>query len=118
MVRAKLRGDAMPKYAIMFHYRPGAVRAMMDRPEDRAAIVGRAAESVGGRLEAYYWALGSFDGLIILEVPNGRAAASVQMVMAGTGAVDHVETHELFPAEGLNELLQRAKSVPYSPPGG
>jgi uncharacterized protein with GYD domain len=108
----------MPKYAIMFHYRPGAVRAMMDRPEDRAAIVAQAAESLGGKLEAYYWALGPFDGLIILDVPDGRAAASVQMVMAGTGAVDQIETHELFPAERLNDLLQRAKSVPYSPPGG
>ncbi len=108
----------MPKYATMFRYRPGAVRAMMDRPEDRAAIVGKAAESVGGRLEGYYWMLGPYDGLIILDLPDGRAAASVQMVMAGTGAVDEVETHELFAADGLDELQQRAKSVTYSPPGG
>ena len=108
----------MPKYAVTFRYRPGAVRAMMDRPEDRAAIVGKAAESVGGKLDAYYWMLGPLDGLIILDLPDGRAAASVQLVMAGTGAVDHVETHELFTADSLDELVQRAKGVTYSPPGG
>ncbi len=108
----------MPKYALMFRYRPGAVRAMMDRPEDRAAIVGTAAGSVGGKLDAYYWMLGPMDGLIILDLPDGRAAASVQLVMAGTGAVDHVETHELFSADALDELVHRAKGVTYSPPGG
>lgn len=108
----------MPKYALMFKYRPGAVRAMMDRPEDRAAIVSRAAESMGGSLDAYYWTLGPNDGLIILDLPNGQAAASVQLTMAGTGAVDQVETHELFASDEINELLRQAKAVPYTPPGG
>jgi uncharacterized protein with GYD domain len=108
----------MPMYATMFQYQAAALKLMVERPEDRGAVVNRAAESLGGRVVSYYWSVGNFDGLVILDLPDGTAAAAVQLVMEGTGAVRHVETHEIFPADELPELLQQTARVRYSPPGG
>jgi uncharacterized protein with GYD domain len=108
----------MPMYATMFQYQAAALKLMVERPEDRGAVVNQAAESLGGRVVGYYWSIGEFDGLVILDLPDGTAAAAVQLVMAGTGAVKHVETHEIFPADTLTELLRETGRVSYSPPGG
>ncbi len=108
----------MPMFVTLFRYQPAALKLMVERPENRAVVVSEAAESLGGRLVGYYWMLGHFDGLAILDLPDSGAAAEVQLVMAGTGAVRHVETHELFPAETLPELMQQTARVSYMPPGG
>ncbi len=105
-------------YVTMFQYQPAALKLMVERPEDRGAIVSQAAESLGGRVVGYYWVLGDFDGLVIFDLPDGTAAAAVQLVMAGTGAVRHVETHEIFPGDTIPELLQQTARVSYLPPGG
>jgi uncharacterized protein with GYD domain len=108
----------MPMYATTFRYQPAALKLMVERPEDRGAIVGEAAKSLGGRVVGYYWSVGDFDGLVIFELPDGDAAAAVQMVMAGTGAVSRVQTNEIFPADTLQDLLKETARVAYAPPGG
>ena len=109
----------MAKYAIFFTLKAETVTAMMDKPSDRAAVVGKLLESVGGSLEAYYWMLGAWDGFVIATAPDGASAASVSIAVSSTGAFGHLETHELFDSSEVNGLLERAKrfSAQYTPPG-
>ncbi|SRR5579875_1375072 len=109
----------MAKYAVFFKMTGETINRMIDHPSDRRAMVNRAAEQVGGRLEAYYWMFGPHDGIVIIEAPDSVSAASVSVAVASTGAFDHMETRELIDARDIGAVLDKAKSVrqAYQPPG-
>jgi uncharacterized protein with GYD domain len=113
------RGGRVAKYAIFFTLKPETVSGMMQKPSDRAAVVSKLLESVGGTLEAYYWMLGQWDGFVVGNAPDGASAAAVSLAVSSTGAFGHLETHEVFDANQINDLLERAKSSvgQYTPPG-
>lgn len=91
----------------------------VESPEDRRGPVAKLAETVGGRLEAYYWMFGQYDGFAIFECPDSAAAAALVLPANTSGAFKHVETHELIAAGNLVAVLERAKTLrpSYRPPG-
>jgi uncharacterized protein with GYD domain len=105
------------KYLVLFTFKGETLKAYMKRPSDRAAAVGAAAASVGGRLESYYWMFGQHDGLAILDLPDSSAAARLAMTVSATGAFTHLETHELFSADQVQQIMQTAAGVEYAAPG-
>jgi uncharacterized protein with GYD domain len=107
----------VPKYVSMFNFKGEALKAMMDKPADRAAVVRELAESAGGILDAYYFTLGQYDGLAIWEVPDSASAAAICVRVTSSGAFSHFETHELLPADQINPILQKAGQLTYRPPG-
>lgn len=107
----------MAKYAVFFRFTGATVKAMMDRPRDRAAVVATLAESAGGRMEAYYLMFGGWDGFVIVEMPDSAAAAAMSLAVSSTGAFAQVETHELVEAGDLQDILARSASLSYTPPG-
>ncbi len=108
----------MAKYALFFMLKGETVAHAMEHPSDRTAVVGKAAEAAGGKLEAYYWMLGDRDGFVILDLPDATAAAAVSLAVSSTGAFGHLATSELFDATEVNEILAKAKGIKarYSPP--
>ena len=107
----------MAKYAIFFSLKGETVRAMMDKPSDRVAVVRKTVRSLGGRLDAYYWMFGKHDGFVIVDLPDSKSAAAVSLAVSSTGAFGHIETHELIEAGDVNDILAQAKGVSYTPPG-
>ena len=107
----------MARYAIFFTFKGETVKAMMDKPVDRAAAATEIVEAAGGRMEAYYLMFGAWDGMCIAELPDSSAAAAVSLRVSSSGAFAHVETHELLTAEELVGALQAAGGLAYSPPG-
>lgn len=107
----------MPKFLTLYTFKGETLKAYMKKPTDRAAIVDEAAKSVGGSLDAYYWMLGQYDGLAILDLPDSAAAARLAMTVSSSGAFTHLETHELFSADQVLHLMQGTKGVDYAAPG-
>ena len=109
----------MPKFVSLFSLTSDTLARMIEHPEDRRGPVGRAAEAAGGRLEAYYWMFGQYDGLAIFEVPDAATAAAVVLATTSSGAFKHFETHELIEADDLVAILQKAQTLrpSYRPPG-
>ncbi len=107
------------KFLFFFDFEAATVASAMQRPSDRAAAVGKLCEAVGGRLESYYWMLGQHDGLVIADLPDSAAAAALSLAVTSSGAFSHLETHELFPADQIQGVLDRAKAgqAAYAPPG-
>jgi len=105
------------RYLVLFTFKGETLKSFMKRPSDRAAVVDEAAQSVGGRLESYYWMLGQYDGLAILDLPDSAAAARLALTVGSTGAFTHLETHELFSADQVLQLLKGAQDVEYAAPG-
>jgi uncharacterized protein with GYD domain len=108
----------MPKYAVLFSFTGEAIGALIRNPSDRPAAVREALESVGGELDALYWMLGQYDGLVLASAPDARAITAVMMAAVGSGAFAHMETHELIEAADIAGLVARAGDVPFRPPGG
>jgi uncharacterized protein with GYD domain len=107
----------MAKYAIFFTFKGETVKAMMDKPTDRAAAAAEIVEAAGGRMESYYLMFGAWDGICIAELPDSNTAAAVSLKVSSSGAFAHLETHELKTADELVGALQTASGLAYSPPG-
>ena len=108
----------MAKYAIFFTLKGETVAHAMEHPSDRSAVVAKAAEAAGGKLEAYYWMLGDRDGFVIVDMPDSTALAAVSLAVSSSGAFGHLASYELFDAKEVNALLAKAKGLKaqYSPP--
>jgi uncharacterized protein with GYD domain len=109
----------MRKFVSLFSLTSDTLARFIEHPEDRRGAVARAAEAAGGRLEAYYWMFGQYDGLANFEMPDAAAAAAVVLANTSSGAFKHFETHELIEADDLVAILQKAQTLRpnYRPPG-
>ena len=107
------------KFLFLFDLKAETVAAAMERPSDRAEVVGKLCEAVGGRLDSYYWMFGEHDGLVIADVPDSAAAAAISLAVTRSGAFARLETHELIPSDQIQGILDRAKRGHgvYTPPG-
>ena len=105
----------MPRFLFMGDYTAEGARGVIkDGGSKRRAAADAVIGSVGGKIEAFYFAFGGHDFYIIAEMPDSAAAAATSMVVAASGAL-RVKTVVLLSAEELDAASQL--SVSYSPPG-
>jgi uncharacterized protein with GYD domain len=71
--------------------------------------------SVGGKLEAFYFAFGDTDLYVIADLPDHAAAAGVALTVAQSGRAS-TNTVVLLTAEEMDAASK--KTVAYRPPGG
>ena len=107
----------MAKYLALFGLTSEAIKQFVVNPSDRAAVVRRLVEPVGGSLDCYYWMFGQHDGMAIVEMPDSRAYTAVTLAIKSSGAFTHFETHELIKADDLTGIAQWARQIAYQPPG-
>ena len=70
--------------------------------------------TVGGKLEAIYWALGEDDAYAICDCPDNVSVAALALATSASGLV-RTRTVPLLTAAEIDEVL--AKQVAYRPPG-
>ena len=80
----------------------------------RRAVVQKMVESLGGRLEVFYFAFAENGVYLIFDVPDNPTAAAISLAVAGTGAI-HMKTIVLLTLEEID--LAMKKPVHYEPPG-
>lgn len=108
----------MPRFITFFSYTAEAAKAMIERPSDRSAAGKALAESLGGRQEAFYWMQGEHDGFLISNVPDGVTAAALVAAVSSTGAVERLETHQIFDRDEQDAIVKQAATArkAYKPP--
>ncbi len=105
----------MPKYLIQASYTAeGAKGLIKDGGTKRRETVKGVIEGLGGKLEAFYYAFGEDDVIVIADLPDHAAAAAISVTVGATGTVGCKTTVLLTPGE-MDEAMQR--SVSYTPPG-
>ncbi|MEV5438041.1 GYD domain-containing protein [Streptomyces sp. NPDC052682] len=80
----------------------------------RREVVERTVQSLGGRLESLYWALGEEDVYVVAELPDNVSAAAFGLVASASGGV-RTSTVALLTAGEVDEAVRR--EVDYRPPG-
>ncbi len=90
----------MPKYLFQANYVGDGVKGLLkDGGSKRRAIVETLFQSLGGSLDAFYYAFGDTDLYIIAEFPNHAAVAAFVLTVTATGTVTVKTTVLLTPEE-------------------
>jgi uncharacterized protein with GYD domain len=106
----------MPKYLLTVNYVGDGIKGLQkDGGSGRRAVATKAVESVGGRLEAFYYAFGDADAFLIADVPDNVSMASLSVTIAASGVVA-AKTTVLITAEEMDAAVK--KTPTYTPPRG
>jgi uncharacterized protein with GYD domain len=106
----------MPKYLISGTYTADGARGVLkEGGRRRREATEKLLKSVGGSLEAYYFAFGGDDFYLIADLPSNTAAAAGSLTAAATGAVG-VRTIVLLTPEEVDAATKLTPT--YRPPGG
>lgn len=105
----------MPKYLLQASYTAeGAKGLLKDGGSKRHAAAKTLVESLGGKIDCFYFAFGRTDVVAIADFPDGASAAAASLAISASGAVEGRVTVLLTP----EEIDQAAKkSSKYTPPG-
>ena|SRR5690348_10448800 len=105
----------MAKYLIEATYSADGLKGLQkDKASGRKQAITKLIESVGGRVEGVYFALGEQDVLIIADMPDivSGAAASVTVSAAGLA---RTKSTALLTVEEMDRALE--KKATYRGPG-
>jgi uncharacterized protein with GYD domain len=105
----------MPKYLVEARYTAeGAKGLMREGGSGRRAAVTKTVESVGGKLEAFYFGFGDVDVYIIVDLPDNVSAAAVSLAANQSGFLAS-KTIVLMTPEEMDQATK--KTTGFRPPG-
>ena len=105
----------MPKFMIKASYNTdGAKGLMKEGGTARRAAVQKLVESVGGKVEAFYFAYGEADAYIITDMPDAATGIAISLTVNASGAV-RLSTIPWITPEELDAASK--KTVNYRAPG-
>ena len=106
----------MPKYMIEAAYSPDGLKGLIAKGgSSRRDALQAMAESLGGSVDALYFAFGNSDIFVVIDMPDNVSTAAVMMTVSASGALANAKTTVLLTPEDVDEAAE--KSVDYSPPG-
>lgn len=105
----------MPKFLFQASYTAEGLRGLIEEGGSaRAAAADHLTESLGGRVEAHYYALGDHDVYVIVDLPDNVSATAASLAVGASGALS-VKTVVLLTGAEVDEATQ--KTADYRPPG-
>src|SRR5690242_2246948 len=104
----------MSKYLLEARYTAeGAKGLAREGVSERRTVVAKMTEELGGKLETFYYAIGSVDLYAIVDVPDSVTVAAIALaVNQGGGAT--LKTVALISPEDMDKASK--KNVNYRPP--
>ena len=76
----------------------------------RAARFEELAQSFGATVKALYWTLGSYDGVLILEVPDSKTGAAL-LYRLGSGGSVRTNVLTAFGQDEMKSILARSQGI-------
>jgi uncharacterized protein with GYD domain len=105
----------MPKYLYHGSYTDKGLKGLIkDGGSKRVKVTKKAIESLGGKMEAYYFALGGTDFFIIIEAPDNVQAITGALVANASGTVK-VNITALVSPEEVDQAVKQTMN--WRPPG-
>jgi uncharacterized protein with GYD domain len=105
----------MPRYLLQVTYTAEGARGLLkDGGSKRRQIAEQALKSAGGTLEAFYFAFGDTDAIVILDAPDNASVTAAALAINATGSV-HCKTTVLLTPEEVDLAVK--KTVSYRGPG-
>jgi uncharacterized protein with GYD domain len=106
----------MPKYLWQASFNSDGVQGVVkEGGTGRRQAIEQLVSSAGGTLEAFYFAFGDSDVVVIADLPDEETAAAIALTVNASGLVA-VKTTVLLTPDEVDAAAKR--SVDYRPPGG
>ena len=105
----------MSKYLIEVRYQAEGVKGLLkDGGSKRRQVAEQALNSVGARVEAFYFAFGDVDAYVLCDAPDQAALLAASMAINASGAV-RLKTIVLLTPEEMDRAAKT--TVTYRAPG-
>jgi uncharacterized protein with GYD domain len=105
----------MPKYLLQASYTADGLKGLLkEGGSKRRAAAEETIRELGGKMEAFYFAFGESDAVVIVDVPDNVSATAAALVVNATGAV-RVRTTVLVTPDEVDQATK--KVVRYRAPG-
>ena len=104
------------KYLVIVNYNAEGMKGVLAKGGSaRREVATKLATDVGGTLESFYFAFGTDDAYVVLDLPDNVSAAAIGMAV-GAGGGASARTVVLLTPEEIDEAA--TKKPQYTPPGG
>jgi len=105
----------MPKYLFQARYTADGIKGLeKEKATGRAAAVRSAVEALGGKMEAFYLAVGEHDAVVLADLPDNASATAFSLTVSKSGLV-RTTTTPLLSVEEADRALE--KKVSFRAPG-
>lgn len=105
----------MPKYLLKCRYTAEGLKGLMqDGGTSRREAVSNVFNSLGGKLEAMYYAMGDDDAIIIADLPDNLSVAAGTIAAMASGTLQ-IKTVPLLTPEEIDKAMKQ--KVSFRPPG-
>ena len=103
---------------IQFSYKSETVGKLLKNPEDRSVAVKNLIEKLGGKMLAFYYCYGDYDGLLIADMPDSSSGLATTMAAFAAGGTSKLKTTVLISVEEAMEAMKKAAGVNIEMPKG
>ena len=105
----------MVKMYIMGNYTEKAFQGFLKDPSsDRKAVVEKLVQGVGGKMHTMDIVRGSYDFVVVADIPNFEDFAAIKLVVEASGAVKNLTMLE---AIDFSKATAKAGKIGYKAPG-
>ena len=101
---------------IQFSYKSEIVGQLIKNPEDRSVAVRNLIEKLGGKLLAFYYSFGDYDGIVIAEFPDNTSGLATTMASFAAGGTTKLKTTVLITVEEAMVAMKKAAGLQLSMP--
>ena len=95
----------MPKYTILINWTEQGIRNVKDTIKRAKSFEG-AVEKVGGKSLGFYYTIGRYDMVAMVEAPTDEAIASVLFSLGSLGNV-RTETLKAFSMSEADDIIEK-----------
>jgi uncharacterized protein with GYD domain len=101
----------MAYFLFQWKYKDPSIKAMTEKPQDRARELRKAVEGLGGKLHQFFFAFGEYDGIAIAEFPDNESCAACSLLLSGAGANVTLSTTVLLSADEGYRAMNKASAA-------
>jgi uncharacterized protein with GYD domain len=105
----------MPSYLVQVSYTAEALSALIAKPQNRADVVGKTVEKLGGKVAGAWLSFGDYDTIVVVDLPNNVSAAAFALAISAGGSCKTVKTTPLISAEEGMAAFKKAATSGYKP---
>ena len=98
-------------YLFQGRYAPAALKAMVEKPQNRRDAAAKMIEAIGGKLHHMFFCFGSDDIVALLEAPDDKAMMAGSLLVGASGSMSGGATTKLISVEDAMVAMQTAQKA-------
>jgi uncharacterized protein with GYD domain len=103
---------------IQFAYKSDTVGNLVKNPEDRSVAVRNLVEKLGGKLLAFYYTYGDYDGFLIVDMPDNTSTLATVMAAFSAGGTAKLKTTVIVTVAEAMAAMKKASGLKLEQPKG